>query len=133
MYLRLHPSSILTLDTLNSNGRPFPIAARTGISLQSSIIERKLHLIFCCSPVVLGFRQDSWYDEILTQTEPNQERALLSLAFSFSKIGALPAFRLGGGRLSLACSDRFELGNDHDAGDRFIDYIDDYGFFGGFG
>lgn len=126
MYLRLHPSSILTLDTLNSNGRPFPIAARTGISLQSSIIERKLHPIFCCSPVVLGFRQDSWYDDsTLTQTQPNQERALLSLAFSFGKIGALPAFRLSGGRLRLACSDRFELGNDHDAWDRFIDYIDD--------
>ena len=41
--------------------------------------------------------------------------------------------RRNGGRRRPACSYRFELGDDHDARDRLLDYIEDYGFIEGLG
>jgi hypothetical protein len=51
--------------------------------------------------------------------------------FPLNKVGTLFALGLRAGRPRSTCSYRFELGDDHDAWDRLLDYINDYSFFGG--
>jgi len=53
--------------------------------------------------------------------------------FPLSKVGALFALGLWARRPRPICSRGFELGDDHYAWDGLLDYINDYGFFGGFG
>ena len=51
--------------------------------------------------------------------------------FPLSKVGALFALGPWARRLRSICSHRLEFGDDHYAWDGRLDYINDYGFFGG--
>src|SRR5215471_12865850 len=58
---------------------------------------------------------------------------LAFVSFPLSKVVALSALGLWAGRLRSAGSHRFKLGDDHYAWNGLFDYINDDGFFGGFG
>jgi len=60
------------------------------------------------------------------------ENVLRLRLLPFKQGRGLFALGLWARRLRSICSHRFELGDDHYAWDGLLNYIDDYGFFGGF-